>query len=208
VSAAAVAGITHVFFDVGGVLGSDAWDRVQRAAAVRRFGLDGADFEDRHAEAVGPLESGAMTMDEYLDTTIFHRERPFGREEFRAFMRAQSEPHPEVLALAGALAAVGRFHLMTINNESDELNRFRLRLFGLAGTFSAFFSSCWVGAVKPSRRIYETALAVSQAEPGRAVFIDDRARNLGPARALGMRVILFRDAGRLRADLSALGVPV
>jgi len=202
-----VSAITHVFFDVGGVLGTDAWDRVQRAAAVRRFGLDAAEVEERHAEAAGALESGAMTMDEYLDAAVFHRERPFGREEFRAFMRAQSEPHPEVLALARELADNRGLRLMTINNESDELNRFRLRHFGLAGTFSAFFSSCWVGAVKPSRRIYETALAVSQAKPGRAVFIDDRARNLGPARALGMHVILFRDAGRLRAELSALGVP-
>jgi putative hydrolase of the HAD superfamily len=202
-----VPAITHLFFDVGGVLGSDAWDRVQRAAAVRRFGLDAAELEERHAEAVGALESGTMTMDEYLDATVFHQERPFGREEFRAFMRAQSEPHPEVLALARALAGTGEVRLMTINNESDELNRFRLRHFGLAESFSAFFSSCWLGAVKPSRRIYETALTVSQAEPGRAVFIDDRARNLGPARALGMRVILFRDVGRLRAELSALGVP-
>ena len=201
-------GITHVFFDVGGVLGTDAWDRVQRAAAVRRFGLDAAEFEERHSEAVGALESGAMTMDEYLDEAVFHRERPFTREEFRAFMRAQSEPHPEVLDLARTLATSGAVRLMTINNESDELNRFRLRHFGLAEVFSAFFSSCWVGAIKPSRRIYETALAVSQAEPDRAVFIDDRARNLGPARALGMRVIQFRDAGGLRADLSALGLPV
>jgi putative hydrolase of the HAD superfamily len=189
------------------VLGTDAWDRVQRAAAVRRFGLDATEFEERHAEAAGALESGTMTMDEYLDAAVFHRGCAFDRETFRAFMRAQSEPHPEVLALARELAGNGDLRLMTINNESDELNRFRLRHFGLTAIFSAFFSSCWVGAVKPSRRIYETALAVSQAEPGRAVFIDDRARNLGPAHALGMHVILFRDAGRLRADLSALGVP-
>jgi putative hydrolase of the HAD superfamily len=199
--------ITHVFFDVGGVLGTDAWDRVQRAAAVRRFGLDAAEFEERHSETVGALESGAMTMDEYLDEAVFHRERPFTREAFRAFMRAQSGPHPEVLDLARSLAATGDLRLMTINNESEELNRFRLRHFGLAGIFSAFFSSCWVGAVKPCRHIYETALAVSQAAPDRAVFIDDRARNLGPARALGMRVIQFRDAEGLRTDLSALGLP-
>ncbi len=198
--------ITHVFLDVGGVLGTDAWDREQRAAAVERFGLDGVELEERHGKVVDALESGAVTMDEYLDATVFHRTRPFGRDAFRAFMGAQSEPHPEVLALARALAATGGVRLMTINNESEELNLLRIRRFGLAPAFGAFFSSCWVGAVKPSRRIYGTALAISQADPGRAVFIDDRAPNLDPARALGMHVILFRDAGRLRADLAALGV--
>jgi hypothetical protein len=43
--------ISHVFFDVGGVLGTGEWDAGQRARAVERFGLDPADFELRHAEA-------------------------------------------------------------------------------------------------------------------------------------------------------------
>ena len=35
--------ITHVFFDIGGVLGTNAWDHEQRARAAERFGLDLAD---------------------------------------------------------------------------------------------------------------------------------------------------------------------
>ncbi|MGH7186404.1 MAG: HAD-IA family hydrolase [Pseudomonadota bacterium] len=96
--------------------------------------------------------------------------------------------------------------MMTINNESDELNRYRLERFGLRDIFVTFFSSCWVGVLKPARRIYETALAMSQAEPMHSVFIDDRERNLVPARALGMRAIRFTDVGSLRQQLAGLGV--
>lgn len=198
--------ITHLFFDVGGVLATDAWDREQRARAVERFGLDAAEFEERHAEAVGALEAGAMTLDEYLDAAVFHRPRPFGRDAFTAFMREQSLPHADTIALARALGGTGRFRLLTLNNESAELNAWRVRRFGLTECFAAFVSSCWVGAVKPARRIYETALAVAQVEPDRAVFIDDRPRNLEPARTLGMHALLFRGAAGLRADLAALGV--
>ena len=53
--------LTHVFFDVGGVLGSNGWDREQRARAVARFALD-PDFEHRHHEVVGSLETGAMSL--------------------------------------------------------------------------------------------------------------------------------------------------
>ncbi len=147
--------VTHVFFDVGGVLGSSGWGTEPRALAVERFGLDEADFDRRHREVVGPFEEGRMTLDEYLDCTVFDATRRFGRDEFKAFMLAQSRPFPETIAIARELAGTGRYRLMTLNNESTELNAHRLKLFGLAPIFSAFFSSCWLGATKPSRRIYE-----------------------------------------------------
>jgi len=41
---------THIFFDVGGVLGSSGWGAEPRALAVEHFGLDAADFDRRHRE--------------------------------------------------------------------------------------------------------------------------------------------------------------
>jgi putative hydrolase of the HAD superfamily len=198
--------ITHVFFDVGGVLGSNGWDRHERAKAITRFALDADDFQRRHEDAVGIFEAGQMTLDEYLDDTVFYETRPFSREEFKAFMREQSRPFPDSIQVARELAAAGRHRLMTLNNESAELNQHRLQAFGLVPIFSAFFSSCWVGAVKPSRRIYEKARDLSQADPARSVFIDDRPQNLAPAAAMGMHTILFADAAQLRRELAALGV--
>lgn len=198
--------ITHLFFDVGGVLGTSGWGTESRARAVERFHLDAEDFDRRHREVVGQWEEGRLTLDEYLDCTVFDVPRPFPREEFAAFMRAQSAPYAETIALARALAESGRWRLMTINNESAELNAWRVRHFGLAPLFTAFFSSCWLGVAKPSRRIYELALALAQAEPGASVLIDDREQNLSPARALGMHAIRFTTADALRRDLAALGV--
>jgi putative hydrolase of the HAD superfamily len=198
--------ITHVFFDIGGVLGTNGWDREQRAAAVRHFGLDAADLEDRHDESVAILEQGRMTLDEYLHCAVFYRPRSFTTEEFKAYMLAQSSPFPETIELARGLARSGRYRLMTINNESAELNRYRLEHFGLRDLFITFFSSCWVGILKPAQRIYEVALAMAQAKPEESVFIDDRDRNLEPARGLGMRTIRFTDAAQLRRELAELGV--
>jgi putative hydrolase of the HAD superfamily len=198
--------ITHLFFDIGGVLGTNGWDREERAAAAKHFSLDAAELEELHGETVAMLEQGRMGLDEYLRSTVFSQPRSFGPEEFKACMMAQSVPFPESIELARALARTGRYRLMTINNESDELNRHRLERFGLRDIFLAFFSSCWVGVLKPGRRIYELALAMSQAVPEDSVFVDDRERNLEPARALGMRTIRFTDAVRLRQDLAELGV--
>jgi putative hydrolase of the HAD superfamily len=198
--------ITHLFFDIGGVLGTNGWSTPQRRRAIERFGLDAAEFEQQHRDAVGTFEQGRMTLDEYLDSTVFYRDRSFSRAVFIDFMLAESRPDDTTIALARRLAETGRFRMMTLNNESLELNLHRIKRFGLRDIFAAFFTSCWVGVTKPSRRIYELALAISQAPAEKALFIDDRSPNLVPANALGMRTIHFTTGERLAGQLAAVGV--
>ena len=84
------ADIQLVLFDIGGVLGTNAWDREQRQAAIEKFGLDAEDFQYRHEETVGALESGHMSLDEYLDITVFCTPRSCSRAEFkRIHVRAE-----------------------------------------------------------------------------------------------------------------------
>jgi len=195
-----------VLFDIGGVLGTNGWDREQRTAAAVRFDLDADDVQYRHEETIGDLESGRISLDEYLDVTVFCRRRAFTREEFKAFMLAQSEPWPESIAVARNVAASRRVRLATFNNESAELNEHRIRLFGLHEIFATFFSSCWLGVRKPTLAAYRRVLGMTQADPGRTVFIDDRPQNLSPAEGLGMQVILFTGARSLREELRTFGV--
>src|SRR2546426_9453982 len=98
--------------------------------------------------------------------------------------------------------------MMTINNESAELNAYRLHVFGLRDIFDTFFTSCWVGVLKPSRQIYERALVMSQAEPSAAAFIDDREHNLETARGLGKLTIMYHDAYQLSRELQSLTVGI
>src|SRR5207244_10139859 len=86
--------ITHVFFDVGGVLGTNGWDQHHRAAAAQAFGRAAAELHRRHEEAVTVWETGGMSLDEYLEDTVFHRARPVSREEFRTVMRSQGVDFP------------------------------------------------------------------------------------------------------------------
>ncbi len=198
--------ITHVFFDIGGVLASNGWDREQRKKAIEQFGLDAADFQARHEEMVGPLEEGQISLDEYLHVTLFCVPRLFSKEEFRQFMLAQSVANPETIAIARTVAAECVHWVMTLNNESDELNRHRIDTFGLDEIFDAFLSSCWLGLRKPTRKFFDRALQIAQARPERSVFIDDRAQNIVPARDLGMHTIHYQSPELLRSELGALGV--
>lgn len=197
--------VTHLFFDIGGVLGTNGWDHEQRYQALDHFGIERAGFEDRHKAIVASLEAGRISLDEYLASTVFHRACDFTVAEFKDYMLALSRPDDATIALARGLARAG-WRLDTLNNESEALNLHRLRVFGLRDIFGTFYSSCWLGVLKPERRIYELTLAMSQAAPETSVFIDDRERNLEPARTLGMQVVHYTGADQLRADLAALGV--
>ena len=99
--------VTHVFFDIGGVLGTNGWDREQRAAANARFGL-GEEFESRHGEVVGEWEIGRLTLDEYLAFAVFYCPRAFDRNEFVGFMLSLSQPFDASVALAQRVAAAGK----------------------------------------------------------------------------------------------------
>jgi putative hydrolase of the HAD superfamily len=193
--------VNHIFFDIGGVLGSNGWDREQRQRAIERFNLDADDFQWRHEDLIGEWEEGRITLDEYLDIAVFHTQRDFSRSAFIRFMLDQSIPNRDTVAIARELAQMSRFTMMTLNNESEELNAYRIIEFGLAPIFEAFISSCYLSVRKPFRRFYNRALGIAQCEPSKSLFIDDRQQNLTPAQSMGMNVILFKSAPQLRADL-------
>jgi putative hydrolase of the HAD superfamily len=198
--------ISAVFCDVGGVLLTNGWDHTQRARLVQQFGLDGGDFEGRHQMLCAAMDSGQLDIDQYLDRTIFYRPRAFDKQEVRDFMYAQSEALPDSLALMGRLAQAQKLFLATLNNESRELNLYRIEKFGLRNYFSVFFSSCYLGVSKPHPQIYRMALDLSQRQAQECVFIDDRPMNLECAQRLGLHTIQFLNAGQLENDLRLLGL--
>jgi putative hydrolase of the HAD superfamily len=196
--------ISHIFFDIGGVLGSNGWDHEQREVAVKRFDLNPEDFEWRHKEVVSDWEEGRIDLKEYLDIAVFHTKRSFSREEFTEFMYSQSIPNEGTIDIARRLSRRAGYTLMTMNNESEELNTHRIEKFGISQIFEAFLSSCWLGVRKPIRRFYHRGLGIAHAEAASSLFIDDRQQNIISASTLGMNVVLFKSAEQLRSDLERL----
>lgn len=200
--------ITALFWDIGGVLLTNAWDRTERAKAFEQFQLEPDEFHSRHEMVVSSFERGKITLDEYLDRTVFYIPRSFTRDAFRDFMFGLSQPLPDQLRFARALADSGKFFMGTINNESRELNAYRIEKFALRSIFRVFYSSCFVGLRKPERDIYRIALETTQLPADHCCFLDDRAINLEGAAQLGMHIIQVQSLEQLKNDLAKLGVAV
>lgn len=201
-------GITTLFWDIGGVILTNGWDTRSRREAAQTFHLDWEEFQERHELSFPAFDSGNISLDEYLNRTLFHRPREFTREEFTAFMFAESKEHPEARALLDAAARTRKYFIGAINNEPLELNEYRIEAFRLRRDFQVFFSSCYLHARKPEEMIYRIALEVTQRPARECLFIDDRLLNLENPRRLGMNTIHYQHAAQLRQELQTYGVEV
>ena len=203
-----MAEITTLFWDIGGVILTNGWDRGSRMEAATAFHLEIEEFGDRHEPSFPAFDSGLITLNEYLDRTVFYKLRPFTREEFTAFMFAQSSEYPEARSILDELSVKRKYFIGSINNEPLELNQYRIEAFNLRRNFEVFFSSCYVHSRKPEEHIFRVALEVTQRQPGKCVFIDDRPLNLENPRRLGMKTIHYQNAEQLRMELGKHGVEV
>ena len=198
--------VTTLFCDLGGVFLTNGWDRTARREAVEKFRLDWEEFEDRHELLLNGFETGTVTLSEYMQRTVFYRERSFTRDEFKKFIFEQSKPFPESLELLGSLAQTGKYLIAALNNESLEINEYRIDTFNLRKYFESFFSSCYLGVRKPDDGIYRRTLSITHRKPSECIFIDDRGLNLECAKELGMTTVHFRNANQLRESLAEHGV--
>lgn len=203
-----MAAITAIFSDVGGVLGTNGWDKPSRRLGAGKFQLDWEEFEDRHELVFPAFEAGQLTLESYLDRTVFYRPRAFTRQAFQDFMFSTSQPFTETLAIFASLATSQAYLLATLNNESLELNLHRIEVFGLHKYFTVFFSSCFLGLKKPDEAIYRLALKLTQRNADEVLFVDDRPLNVEVARKCGMAAICFESAPQMLGEMRKLGINI
>jgi putative hydrolase of the HAD superfamily len=201
-----MAEVQALFWDNGGVILTNGWDREARKRAVEKFHLDWEDFSDRHELMLNAFETGRATLDQYLHRTVFYRPRDFTPEDFKAFLFAQSQPLREALQFLSEIAATRKYIMAALNNESKEINEYRIRQFKLRDYFEVFFSSCYLGVRKPDIKIYKVVLEITQREPSKCVMIDDRELNLECARELGLQTIHVKNLAQMKEDLARIGV--
>ena len=184
-----VSKIKVVFIDIGGVSLTNGWGHESRQKAAKKFGFDYEEMNGLHNFIYNVFEIGSISLDEYLDTVLFYCPRDFTKEDFKAFMYAQSVELPEMLAwLKNWKRQIG-VPVFALSNESRELNDYRIEKFKLHELYDGFFSSCYVGARKPDPRIFKTAFEIAKVNPDECVYFDDRPMFVNVAKKLGMNSI-------------------
>ncbi len=198
--------ITTLFVDVGGVLLTDGWDHRARNWAATAFKLDRAEMESRHGLTWETYEDGKLTLEEYLDLIVFHRQRTFTHAAFRRFMFAQSKPFPQMIDLIARMKTEHALKIVVVSNEARELNAYRIQKFKLGAFVDAFVSSCFIQMRKPDPDVFRLALELAQVSPGQVVYIDNTAMFVEIAEGLGIAGILHTDYRSTCGKLATFGL--
>lgn len=196
--------IDTLFLDVGGVILTNGWDHVSRKAASEQFGFDHQDFEAKHQLVYAPHELGHMSLKEYLDYTLFYKERPFSQEQFLEFMYEQSKPLPHMLDFLRSIKEQYGIHLVALSNEGKELMHHRIHHCGLKDVLDFFIVSAFVGHRKPDPLIYRLALDLVQSVPKKIVYMDDRLPLVQVAKQFGLQGIHHRSFESTKKQLDVI----
>lgn len=203
--------IRTVFWDVGGVLLTNGWDIDQRGRVLAALGVDVKAYEAVHDEVNFFWERGLISARDFFERTVIETNPRLGLT-FEGLWKLVCDEskvlHPECFEMIASLRREGSYRLATLNNESKELNGYRIDTFHLRRFFDYFICSGYIHEMKPLAEIYRAAIDISGFAAETAVFIDDKTENCEAARGFGMNAIHFESPAQLRDALAQLGIAV
>jgi len=198
--------ITTLFTDIGGVLLTNGWDHNSRKKAAEQFNLDADETASRHHLTFDTYESGKLSLDEYLDRTVFYEPRDFTKKDFQEFMFAQSRAIPGMIPFITELKEKYKLKVAVVSNEGRELNEYRIAKFELGKFVDFFISSSFVHFRKPDIDSFKIALDVAQVNPGEILYIEDRPMFISVAETLGITGIHHENPEKTKAILAEYGL--
>jgi glucose-1-phosphatase len=196
--------IRAVIWDIGGVLVRTE-DYEPRRLLAERLGLSREALENLvfGSEMGQKAQMGGISAKELLEYVCREVHYPVDEtarfeEEFFAGDRLDG-------ALLGYIRSL-KSHYRTgiISNAWDDVAAMIERRWKMADAFDQIVLSAEVKLGKPDPHIYHLALEKLDVTPEEAVFIDDFARNIAGAQAVGMNAIQFRSSEQVRTDLDNL----
>ena len=198
--------IKCLFLDIGGVLLTDGWSHGASKLAVKKFNLDFEELNKRHSEALDTYELGKLTLEEFLDRTVFYKKRSFTPDQFRKFMFSQTKPYPKMIELVRRLKTRYRLKIVVVSNEGRDLNEYRIQKFMLNDFVDVFISSCFVRLRKPDADIFRVALDTVRVLANQVVYIENTPMFVEIAEGLGIQSILHTDYKSTCAKLASFGL--
>ncbi len=178
--------ITHIVFDMGGVLVELQWlDRVKTLLG-RPIAIDELHKLWVSAPSTVDFESGRTDFDAFATAFIQEFDLALAPEVVKhEFLEIVQAPLPGCKKMLSTLKP--RYHLSLLSNTNPaHYERLRDR-YDFFDCLDRLFLSYKIGLMKPSAAIFEHLLTALNAPADTVAFFDDGARNVAAARALGIQ---------------------
>lgn len=177
--------ITHIVFDMGGVLIELQWLERVKDLLGRPLTIEEIHRLWVSAPSVVDFESGRTDFDAFAAAFVQDFDLAIAptavQHEFLEIVRA---PLPQCNEMLAALKPC--YHLSLLSNTNPaHYERLRDR-YTFFDYFDQLFLSYQIGLIKPSKAVFEHLLTALNTPADRVAFFDDGARNVEAARTLGI----------------------
>jgi 2-haloacid dehalogenase len=201
--------VDTVIFDLGGVL----IDWNPRHLYRKFFKTDEEAMEHFLTEVCSKewneRQDAGRSWDEAIQEAILRH--PMHEKLIRAYREQWHEMIPDALddtvEILDELRMPG-IRLLALTNWSHDTFPIAVERFKFLSWFDGVLVSGTEGMKKPDPAIFALLISRYKIDPSKAVFIDDSEDNIISGRAAGLHALHFKDAKRLRSDLSQLGLPI
>ena len=203
-----MAKIKTIIFDLGGVLidwnPNYVYDTIFDDPEEKKWFFDNICTPDWNEE-----QDAGRTLSEATEMLV--KQFPEHEKNIRAYYDRWTEmlkgPIQETVDVFRELKDLNKYQILALTNWSAETFPIALDRYDFLHWFDGRVVSGEEKTRKPFREIYQTLIDRFGVDPSTAVYTDDNARNLIPAKELGMYTIHFQDPAQFRralVDLQAL----
>ena len=190
-----------VIFDYGRVLSSSP-SRDELAALAKLTGVKESTFFERYSETRDLYDLGLADYmqhwQRFAETAEVEISPEVAEHAFTLESDIWTQINQDTLDLAREIKSSGTKIAILSNMPFDLLVDLRKKFVWLE-EFDVLTWSCELGIIKPDEGIYHACLEQLGCEAGRALFFDDRPRNVDGARRVGMHACVFESAAQARA---------
>jgi len=198
--------IKTVIFDLGRVIVPFDFKRGYRAMSERcSYAPEDIPKRIGSTDLVVRFESGQITPKEFVKELCGVLDMEM---EYEHFCEVWSSIFlPETLIPESLLEGLRKRHRLLLLSNTNAIHFEMIRQnYALLKHFDEFILSYEVGAMKPSPRIYEEAIARAGCQPGECFFTDDIAEYVAGARKAGIDAVQFESAAQIESELLKRGV--
>jgi len=214
--------IKHFIFDFGGVL-------IEKAFVLKNlFDMIESDLniviprmEDPYMRKLKRnLSSGRKSSREFLEKIFKKYYYPYQQKggalppkkvNVDYYLELWFDLYSQVTRISSKMAEViERLHqagyIVSLMSNTHAIHAKSNLLRGFYDGFDTLFLSNEIGLIKPEMAKYKYVLKKLDTKPNKCVFIDDKIRNLVPARELGFIVIRYESFEKFQKQLKDLGI--
>lgn len=195
--------VEALIFDYGGVVSDGGRDFEPAMRLASNLAIDQSSAVQLISEPWDQLSKGFINVNDFwskIENSLGYEIQDSLKDIWNTFDNCMY-PRKQMQATLMSLKNSG--YVLGLLSDTVPPTAQSIRLGGGYDPFEFTILSCEVGLRKPDEKIYNIALSqIANINPSNVVYIDDNARNLVPARKLGMQTLLAGNSEDLNIEIA------